>query len=335
MNIAKQTSEILLDKAIVPITLSDGHCLKAKVLPLGGIISSIRFKEQEVTLGYQTFSSYLTDKFYLGATVGRYANRISGGQFNLSGAVYKLTKNQVEHCLHGGNTGFSHKIWQIKHQTNNSVTLYLYSEDMEEGFPGELHLYQKILLKDNKVHISYQATTSKQTVINITNHCYFNLNTDKSQIANHELYLASDHYLPINQEGIPKGLIEPVNETCFDFRQAKPLAKLLIDTHSQVVSAKGLDHCFVIPNNLDTKIEKMPLVASLFSPQSGITLDLYTTQPGIHVYTGNYLADPFYENAGVCLEAQSWPDAPNHNNFPSTVLNPDESYKQEIIYAFK
>lgn len=321
-------------QVIKPILLKSCSGLKVTVLPLGGIISSIRYKELEVTLGYDNFSSYLTDEFYLGATVGRYANRIAGGKFQWLDTVYQVSKNQGDNCLHGGNKGFNRQVWQIKSQTNSSVTLYLSSPDGDQGFPGEVQIYQTISVIDNQVNISFEATSNKDTVINLTNHCYFNLNTDHNPIDNHLLQIFADHFIPTNDEGIPSGVIESVENSCFDFKKPQSIKNILKDSHPQIKLANGLDHCFVNKLSSNTVEDKAKLKAKLFSPQSGVTLDLYSSQLGVQVYTGNFLTAPFNKNQGVCLEAQNWPDAPNHQNFPSATLIAGEKYKQEIIYAF-
>lgn len=330
-------------QALNPYLLSDDKGLAIKVLAFGGIISSIRFKGQELSLGYDDLSLYLDDPFYLGASVGRYANRISEGIFYLNNQKYTVSKMPGEHCLHGGEQGFNKHIWQVIYHHKDEIKLYLHSPDGSQGFPGNLEVWQTITVSNNQIKIIFQASTDKNTVVNLTNHCYFNLNTDDSLIDNHHLQLFSNHYIPTNKEGIPTGKIEPTLGSCFDFNQSNQLKNILSQSHEQIQSANGLDHCFVTNNDDKPSANKHQsdeykndnqLVAKLTSPKSNITLSLFTSLPGVQVYTGNYLTTPFKKNQGVCLEAQFWPDAPNRKDFPSTMLVAGEKFHQEIIYAF-
>lgn len=314
-------------------SLSDGKGLTVKVLALGGTITSINFKGKELTLGYDDLVRYQDDSFYLGATIGRYANRIANGTFVLGGQQYTLSKNNNENCLHGGASGFNDDVWQVIHHKSDEIKLYLLSPDKSQGFPGNLEVWQTIHLKNNQVSITYEASSDKDTVVSLTNHCYFNLNSNDSAIADHHLQLFSTAYLPVNEQGIPIGTVQKTASTCFDFEQSRKIQYALADSDPQVKSAKGIDHCFVIPR-IDQDENKLQLAAKLYSTQSQINLSLYTTLPGLQVYTGNYLSAPFQVNQGVCLEAQHWPDAPNRPEFPSPILFKGEKYQHKIIYAF-
>tara|TARA_B110001450_G_scaffold253311_2_gene276527 strand:+ start:114 stop:1091 length:978 start_codon:yes stop_codon:yes gene_type:complete len=316
-----------------PYILSNGQGLEVKVQALGAVISSICFKGQELTLGYDDLSSYLDDPFYLGATVGRYANRIANGEFFLNGQKYSLSKNQGQHCLHGGEKGFNRSVWQVLEHDQKAIKLYLQSPDGCQGFPGNIDFWTTISVCNDQVKISYEASTDKDTILNVTNHCYFNLNPDGSSVKNHDLMLYANHYLPVDKDGVPTGEVNSVNDSCFDFRTTKKISSALNDNSEQITIANGLDHCFAIKNYQPDKKETQ-LVAQLSSPKSKVKLSLYTSLPGVQVYTGNYLSDPFNINQGVCLEAQHWPDAPNRNHFPSATLQMGEVYKQDIIYAF-
>lgn len=346
LNNMNMTNKILTSQeqqALNPYLLSDDKGLAIKVLAFGGIISSIRIKGQELSLGYDDLSLYLDDPFYLGASVGRYANRISEGIFYLNNQKYTVSKTPGEHCLHGGEQGFNKHIWQVLYHHKDEIKLYLHSPDGSQGFPGNLDIWQTISVSDNQIKIVFQASTDKDTVVNLTNHCYFNLNNDDSLIDNHHLQLFSNHYLPTDKEGIPTGVIEPALETRFDFKESTQLKQVLSSHHEQIQLANGIDHCFVVNNDekhdckkhqsADYKSDNQ-LVAKLTSPKSNITLSLFTSLPGVQVYTGNYLTTPFKKNQGVCLEAQFWPDAPNNNAFPSTVLVANEKFHHEIVYAF-
>lgn len=331
------------EQALKPYLLSDDKGLTVKVLAFGGIISSICLKGKELSLGYDDLSLYLDDPFYLGATVGRYANRINQGEFYLGDQKYTVSNKPGEHCLHGGEKGFNKQIWQVIYHHKDELKLYLHSPDGSQGFPGNLDVWQTISLSDNQIKIAFQALSDKDTVVNLTNHCYFNLNGDENLIDNHYLQLFSNHYLPTDEEGIPTGKIEPTLGTSFNFNESNQLNQVLASDDEQIQLANGIDHCFTLGNtdkpcgnkeqSVKEKIDNQ-LVAKLTSPQSNIMLSLFTSLPGVQVYTGNYLTTPFKKNQGVCLEAQFWPDSPNNNDFPSTKLNANEKLNHEIIYAF-
>lgn len=315
------------------IHLSAGTGLEVQVLPLGATICSIQFKGQELTLGYPNHALYQTDDFYLGATAGRVANRIAGGRFELNGERYQLGCNNGPNHLHGGFAGFNRKEWQVLKQSSDSVELYLESHDGEEGYPGTLQLWQQIRIVEQQLELSWLAMSNKDTLINITNHCYFNLNSDGRSIENHHLQLTATGYLPIDATAIPTGEQRDVGGTVFDFTAAKPIGAALQQPDEQLELANGFDHCYIWPES-GTGSAEPKLMASLSSPQSGRRMEVLSTQPGLQLYTGNFLAAPFVPRQGLCLEAQGWPDAVNQVGFPTTVLKAADGYQQKIIYKF-
>ena len=317
-----------IDEPMQVIQLSDSKNLTAEILPFGAIIKSIKFKNQEMTLSVDDPQYYLENPFYLGATVGRYANRIAEGRFNLSGSQYQLEANNGPNSLHGGVKGFNKVLWQVTKQTDSEVELYYCSVDGEEGFPGELKVWQTITAENGQLLLKFKATCNKETLVNFTNHCYFNLEGSDT-IENHLLQVNATHYLPIDEHSIPLGEPAPVANSCFDFIKPKLVKDALTQSHTQLDAANGLDHCYVFEND-----DSLHTMATLTSQQTGINLTLKSTQPGMQLYTANFVSDPFKARQALCLEAQNWPDAPNRENYPKANLLPDEEYSQVIIYAF-
>jgi aldose 1-epimerase len=317
-----------IDEPMQVIQLSDAKHLTAEILPFGAIIKSIKFKNQEMTLSVDDPHYYLQNPFYLGATVGRYANRIAEGRFTLAGTDYQLDKNNGPNSLHGGVKGFNKAQWQVIQQTDSEVELYYCSEDGEQGFPGQLKVWQTITAENGQLSLKFKATCDKETLVNFTNHCYFNLEGSDT-IANHLLQVNATHYLPINEHSIPLGEPAPVANSCFDFIKPKLVKDALSQSDTQLGAANGLDHCYVFEND-----NRLHIMATLMSQQTGISLTLLSTQPGMQLYTANFVSDPFKPRQALCLEAQNWPDAPNRENYPKASLLPDEEYSQVIIYAF-
>lgn len=320
-----------MNSAMQPLLLRNEHGLEVEVLPLGATISAIRFQGQLLTLGYPHPADYQQDSFYLGSTVGRYANRIANGRCQLNQQALQLSCNNGSHSLHGGEHGFNRATWQVLTQTPQQVTLYHCSADGDQGFPGQLQVWLTVQLQHNALHLQFKAQSDRDTLVNLTNHCYFNLNSDGSDISNHQLQLNAEHYLPTDNTGIPLGHLAAVNNTVFDLRQPLTLAQLLQQQDQQLLQARGFDHCFVTPQTNEAVPQWQ---ATVHSPQSGRTLDVLSTQPGIQLYTGNYLAAPFSPRQGLCLEAQNWPDAPNQPHFPSAILAAGQTYQHEIVYRF-
>ena len=318
------------------ITLSAGGELEVDVLPYGATVCSIRFAGQELTLKYPQPSQYLTDEFCLGSTPGRVANRITKGRFELNGQQYQLACNNGPNHLHGGEQGFHRQHWQVVKQSAEMTELYLRSEDGDQGYPGTLQVWLQIRVVEQQLELSYLAMSNQDTLVNLTNHCYFNLNHDAvndsgSSIENHSLQISAEHYLPTDANAIPTAELRAVAGTAFDFTVAKTIGPALAQQDEQLQLAHGFDHCYVWPQSA---ADELKLMATLQSPQSGRQLQLWSTQPGLQLYTGNFLASPFAPRQGVCLEAQGWPDAVNQPGFPAVVLKAAQLYQHHIVYKF-
>jgi len=318
-----------MNKAEIRLTAGTG--LEVELLPFGATIRSIRLFGQELTLNYPQAADYQTDEFYLGATAGRVANRIAKGRFELNGVVYQLDCNNGPNHLHGGVTGFDRQLWQVLKQQPDSVQLYLHSADGDQGYPGALQVWQQFRIVDQQLELSFLALSNKDTVLNLTNHCYFNLNNDGTSIENHQLQLTATHYLPTDEHAIPTGERRAVVGTAFDFSQAKLVGPALKQQDPQLALANGFDHCFIWQGAEAADLKRMALLSS---EQSGRQLEVFSTQPGLQLYTGNFLAAPFVSRHGICLEAQGWPDAINQLGFPTTQLKAGELYQQQIVYKF-
>jgi len=314
-----------------PIALNKGTGLEVELLPFGATIRSIRLFGQELTLSYPQATDYQTDEFYLGATAGRVANRIAKGRFELNGVAYQLDCNNGPNHLHGGVTGFNRQHWQVLKQQSDSVQLYLHSADGDQGYPGALQVWQQFRIVDQQLELSFLALSNKDTVLNLTNHCYFNLNNDGTSIENHQLQLTATHYLPTDEQAIPTGERRAVAGSAFDFIVAKLLGPALQQQDQQLALANGFDHCFIWQGADAAELKRMALFSS---EQSGRQLEVFSTQPGLQLYTGNFLASPFAPRQGICLEAQGWPDAVNQLGFPGTLLKAGELYQQQIVYKF-
>lgn len=323
-----RVTSIASNQPLQVIQLSDGKNLAAEILPFGAIIKSIKFKKQEMTLSVDDPQYYLENPFYLGATVGRYANRIAKGRFSLSCTQYQLETNNGPNSLHGGVKGFNKVLWQVTKQTESEVELYYCSPDGEQGFPGELQVWQTISAKNGELTLHFKALTNKETLVNFTNHCYFNLDSSES-INEHLVQINTDRYLPIDTTSIPLNEAALVCGTCFDFTKPAQVGEALSAVHPQLEAGNGFDHCYIF--NDDSSLKTM---ATLTSPHTNVSLTLKSTQPGMQLYTANFVGSPFKARQALCFEAQNWPDAPNRENFPKANLLPAEKYEQVIIYAF-
>ncbi|WP_423188226.1 aldose epimerase family protein [Alishewanella sp. d11] len=312
------------------ITLSTAAGLKIEVMPFGATIKSIKIKGHEVCLTYPSLQQYLDNPFYLGSSIGRYANRIANGRFSLHNQDYYLTKGDQQHALHGGAVGFSHQLWDCVEFSETYCLLTLTSADGDAGFPGNLQVKLKIAVTELSVTLEFTAISDQDTIINLTNHSYFNLNKDKSSLNAHWLTIAADAYLPISSSGIPLGYSNAVVDTDFDFSQPKELTRCFDSVDPQFLTAGGYDHFYIFAPNRDLK----QAVAQLVSTESGLGVRLFTTQPGLQFYSGNFLGTPFIARSGLCLEAQHWPDAPNQHTFPSAVITAHETYERTIQYEF-
>lgn len=332
--------------ALTPHAISCNNGLTVTVLPYGGRIQSIKLHGQELTLSQADPQFYLTDSAALGASVGRYANRIANAAYTDSaGAKRLLSASQPPHCLHGGLEGFAQRVWTVLEHSANSLLLELVSPSGDQGFPGNVTVRQQLRVVDTtdstgqpagELQLCFTATTDAETVVNLTNHCYFNLAPQQTveALAAHQLELMADQYLAVDPSGIPlSDAFRPVAGHEFDFRQTKTVGPVCRQTADL---PHGLDHCFVNSFVARPAKERLPLLARL-SHGSGTaqrTLELRSSQPGVQVYVGTYLGAPFAPYQGICLEAQNFPDAPNRPDFPSAVLRPGELYQQQIYYRF-
>jgi len=330
-------------------SLRNARGTEVKIMDLGAIIVSLNTVDahgniSDITLGYDEPQQYLDANAYMGAVVGRYGNRIAEGKFSIDGQDYTLASNNGPNALHGGIVGFDKKMWKTSIHSDNSsatVSLDLISEDGEEGYPGTLSANVTYTLTDgNRLIIDYSATTDKATVINLTQHAYFNLDGHNAgSILEHEVLINADQFTPANIESIPTGEIASVVGTPFDFRVAKKIGQDIESDHEQVVFGSGFDHNFVLNK---TAGSEFGLAASAYSARTGRTLTAYTDQPGMQFYTGNFMngrvagkdgADYQRRNA-FCFETQHYPDSPNKVNFPTTVLRPGELYATQTIFEF-
>ncbi|NQZ89567.1 MAG: galactose mutarotase [Colwellia sp.] len=318
------------------VTITNKNGMRVEIINFGARVKSIKFRVNniltEMTLGYGTAEEYLNDDLYLGATCGRVCNRIAGGKFELDGCLYQLPLNDGENCLHGGDNNFSLRYWQIDRQTLNhsSVTLLLVSDHGDQGFPGTLNMSVTYELRsDNKLSIQYSANTDLTTLINLTNHAYFNLGEKDCESL--YLQLFSSAYLESDRSNIPTGTILPVENSDYNFKQPVQIGHQQNNTNDKSLKEKqGYDHCFILD---DSPFDKPKAILTSF--QNQISMSIYTDQPTIQLYTGFYLTGQFISYQGLCLEAQNYTDAQNHLNFPSNVLKPNQKYQRTIIFGFE
>ncbi|MEM6378565.1 MAG: aldose epimerase family protein [Bacteroidota bacterium] len=321
---------------------------EVKITNYGGIITSILTPDRDgkmadITLGYDSLSSYLEGSPYFGSIIGRYANRIAKGKFTLDGVEYAIATNNAPNTLHGGERGFDKYLWAAEVIDNNDevgVALTRTSPDMEEGFPGNLAVSVRYLLNDaNELSMEYEATTDKKTIVNLTNHAYFNLaGAGSGTINNHELMIKASRFTPVDETLIPTGELRSVEGTPFDFREATPIGARLELENEQLKLGLGYDHNFA----LDRRSSELELISTVYEPNSGRLLEILTTEPGIQFYGGNFLDGtnigkggiPYQYRTALCLETQHFPDAPNQDAFDSTVLVPGEVYQTKTIYRF-
>jgi len=335
------------NKEVSIFSLQNNNGITVKIISYGGIITNLSVPDKygnfdNIVLGFDTLPEYTSQKYiagcpYLGAIIGRYANRIANGKFLLAGKEYKLVKNDGLNHLHGGTTGFDKVIWkaeEIKSNESAGLKMEYYSTDMEEGYPGNLNITViYTLTEQNELKVEYEGTIDKPCPVNFTQHSYFNLNSLNRNILDHELFLNADKYTIADETLIPTGEIADVNNTPLDFRNSRKIGELIEQLDN------GYDHNFV----LNKKNEgELTLTARVSEPSSGRIMEMYTTEPGVQLYTGNFLDGSFintggktiHKHYGFCLEAQHYPDSPNKPQFPSTILNPHEKYYQLTVYKF-
>jgi aldose 1-epimerase len=329
----------------VDLFVLDNGSIELHAISLGAIITSLRVPDRsgrrdDVVLGHQTLAPYLTNPPYVGAVVGRYANRIANGQFTLDGQTCTLARNDGPNHLHGGRRGFDKHVWEARTLTDGpGVEFSRISPDGEEGYPGNLHVSVSYHLNGRGVDIHYEATTDTPTVINLTQHSYFNLGGPASpDILGHELLVHADSYTPVNATLIPTGEIAPVAGTPFDLRRPAIVGDRIRQPHEQLRIANGLDHNLVIAGRSGA----LRPAAVLVDRTSGRRLEVSTTEPGVQVYTGQSLNPSivgaygrrFAPHAGMCLETQHYPDSPNHAMFPTTILRPAGRWRSQTRWRF-
>jgi aldose 1-epimerase len=335
-------------EAVEIYTLTNVHGIEARIMTYGAAIVSLKTPDragqfQNIVLGFDTLQPYLAGVPYFGATVGRYANRIADGRFTLDRKSYQLPRNDGPNSLHGGVRGFDKRVWTAKVvQTRNgaAVRLTYVSAAGEEGYPGKLSAQVTYRLNnDDSLVIEYQATTTAPTPVNLANHAYFNLSGDTQRpILDNFLTINADAFTPVNATLIPTGELRSVADTPFDFRKPQTIGSRINDPDEQLQLGHGYDHNWVLNK---TGAEKLALAAVLTDPQSGRSLEIRTTQPGLQFYTGNFLdgkpsggGSVFKHRTGLCLETQHFPDSPNRPAFPSTILRPGKVYSERTVLVF-
>lgn len=327
--------------------LKNAKGMEVKIITYGGIITSWTSPDKygayaNVVLGYDNLSDYLKATPYFGALIGRYGNRIAKGKFSIDGQTYKLPTNDGANSLHGGDKGFDKVVWTADEsmEKDGGATLLLsyLSPDNEMGYPGNLDVKVRYTLTaDNALEVDYSATTDKPTVVNLTQHSYFNLSADfRRTILDHQLLLPASAYLPVDAGLIPTGELKPVSGTPFDFTLSKTIGQDISNEDDQLEKGKGYDHCWVVDG------EGMRPAATLYHEESGRVLEISSTEPAIQFYSGNFLdgtlpkpgGGTYSHRTGLCLETQHYPDSPNQEAFPSTRLNPGETYSTKTIFKF-
>jgi aldose 1-epimerase len=361
----KESKEIMESNTLVTITQSDydttangekvdrftlknTNGMQVDIITYGGRITAISVpdktgKFENVTLGFDTLELYEGNNPFFGALVGRYGNRIAKATFDLEGTTYHLAANNGPNSLHGGIKGFDKVVWSVVGTTQGeeaSLKIGYLSKDMEEGFPGNLQtVVTYTLTTDNTLTVDYEATTDKTTIVNLTQHAYFNLSGDFTrEITDHVLQMDADQLVPVDDQLIPTGELTPVSGTPFDFRTPKRVGQDINADHEQIKKGGGYDHCWVL-NNQDKGLRQ---VAVLEHPASGRVMEVATTEPGIQFYTGNFLdgslpipgGGTYQKRSGLCLETQHYPDSPNQPSFPSVTLQPGETYNTTTTFTF-
>ncbi len=324
-------------------TCVNSHGLVLKLTDHGAFVTGVETPDRhgklaEITLGFKTLDGYLTHKAHFGGTIGRYGNRIAKGKFTLDGKTYQLATNNGPNHLHGGPTGFDHRLWRgevIERPGVAGVKFSYKSADGEEGYPGALDVSVAYTLDDeDQLKMEYWATTDKPTVVNLTNHCYWNL-AGGGNILDERVMINADRYLPVDATAIPTGELAPVAGTVMDFLKSHPIGDKIAQTDNGPGNPLGYDHCYVLRGEPG----QLKLAARVEDPKSGRVMEVSTTEPGIQFYTGNFLdGDPINgghaKHAALCLEAEHFPDSPNQPKFPSTELRPGQQYHQLTVHKF-
>jgi len=331
---------------ITLFTLSNDRNLEVSIINFGGAITSIKVPDRngvtgDVVLSYDTLDEYVRNPRFFGGLIGRHANRIANGKFSLNGVAHQLAQNNGANHLHGGNKGYDKRVWSVEgRRPGDSVAVRLtyLSKDGEENYPGNLKASVDYMVNnDNELKIEYRATTDNDTIVNLTNHSYFNL-AGRGDILEHQLMINADSFTPVSKDLIPTGEIRQVAETPMDFRKPTTIGSRINEPFDQLGFTGGYDHNYVLRESANP----LRLACKLHEEFSGRTLEVFTTQPGLQFYSGNFLDGSLkgrggvvYEKyAGLCLETQGFPDAPNHANFPSTVLRVGEVYEEVAVFRF-
>lgn len=329
-------------------TLSNTKGMQAQIISYGGIVTSLTAPDRsgkyaDVVLGFDDLASYQRERGYFGAIIGRYANRIGGAQFSLEGQTYRLAKNNAGNAIHGGLRGFDKRVWnarEVKGPTGRSLELTYVSKDGEEGYPGVLSArVSYTVTPDNELKIEYSATADRPTIVNLTNHSYFNLaGAGSGDILKHRVTIYADSFTPVDQGSIPTGEIRPVKGTPFDFTSAHAVGERIGQNDPQLQYGKGYDHNYV----LRSRHGSLAKAAEVYDPASGRVMEVWTTEPGVQFYTANNLPDSlkgkngktYARRGALCLETQHYPDSPNQPHFPTTELKPGATYRTTTVYRF-
>ncbi|HTZ75661.1 MAG TPA: aldose epimerase family protein [Candidatus Aquilonibacter sp.] len=326
-------------------TITNARGMQARIITYGGILVSLRVPDRhgrlaDVVLGFDNLDDYIHESPYFGALIGRYGNRIANGTFTLDGVRYTLAKNNGPNSLHGGNRGFDKVVWKAKPIAQNSLALTYLSKDGEEGYPGNLSVTViYALTSNNELRIDYSATTDKDTVLNLTNHSYFNLaGQGVGNVLGHIVTIHASRFTPVDSTLIPTGELQSVAGTPFDFRTPHAIGERINAQNQQLEYGHGYDHNFV----LDRTGASLELAARVVEPKSGRVLEVLTTQPGLQFYTANQLDGSIHGKGGAtygphaafCMETQHFPDSPNHPSFPTTELKHGQRYHQITVYKF-
>lgn len=334
-------------KVVSLYTLTNAQGAEARITNYGGILVSLKVPDRrgrmgDIVLGYDTVGGYIKSSPYFGALIGRYGNRIAKGKFTLDGKKYTLATNNAPNHLHGGKVGFDKRVWTATPHSgaSPSLSLSLVSPDGQEGYPGTLTAHVTYTLTDdNALMITYAATTDKETVLNLTHHSYFNLNgAGNGDILSHRLMINADRFTPIDKTSIPLGPLRNVAGTPFDFRTPHAIGSRINQHETQLLNGKGYDHNFVLNGRIGT----LRPAAQAYSPKSGRVMTVFTTEPGVQLYTGNFLdgknigkgGKVYKQHYAFCLETQHFPDSPNERSYPTTVLKPGQTYRQKTVYVF-
>jgi aldose 1-epimerase len=342
--VTKATFGNTSDGTAVDIYTLKTEGIEAQVITYGARVVSIKTPDRDgnvanVVLGYNALDGYLDDgKTYFGAIVGRYGNRIALGKFSIDGHQYQVPVNNNANSLHGGTVGFDKQVWKA-HEVADGVEMTLVSKDGDQGYPGTLTAHVRYTVHHGALRIDYSVSTDKATVVNLTNHSYFNLAGDgKGTILDNEMMIPADKFTPVDAGLIPTGVLAPVEGTPFDFRKATVIGKRINDDNEQLKIAGGYDHNWVLRGQNG----EMKTAARVYEPGSGRVLTVTTTEPGVQFYSGNFLdgtkygkaQEGFVKNAALCLETQHFPDSPNHPSFPTTELKPGETRHSTTTFTF-